>query len=249
VWKEARAKSDFTMFAPSLEKMFGLARRKAECYGIPKGGEAYDALLNEYEPGATGKQIEQTFTPLRAELSKLIAEVKACKKKVSTKCLDAKLDAADQHKFGLMVLDAIGFDLKAGRLDTTTHPFCEGLAPGDTRLTTRYRGEKFTDALYGTMHEAGHGIYEQGLPKAALYGQPISEAISLGIHESQSRMWENFVGRSKSFWKWAIPKSKKYFGKALTKHDPKVLFAAVNTVTPSFVRVDVQHACHGPLRD
>lgn len=165
VWKEARAKDDFKSFAPWLDKMMTLTRRKAECYGWPAGGEMYDAVLDEYEPGATAREIEAVFTPLRARLADLIGRVAASKKKVSTAVLKSKVPQSAQHAFGSMVIEALGFDPKAGRLDVTTHPFCSGLAPGDTRLTTRYREEKFTDALYGTMHECGHGLYEQGLPK------------------------------------------------------------------------------------
>lgn len=255
VWKEARSKNDFAMFAPWLEKMMSLQRRKAQCYGVPAGGELYDSLLNVYEPGMTAARIQSIFTPLRSELADLISKVAACKVKVSTKCLQIKAGAEQQHAFGLKVLEAIGFDLNAGRLDTTAHPFCEGLAPGDTRLTTRYRDEKFTDALYGTMHEAGHGMYEQGLPKLSragdngkaspgLFGQPLADSISLGIHESQSRMWENFVGRSKAFWKWALPHARKHFGKPIGKYDAKDFFLATNTVTPSLIRVEADEATY-----
>lgn len=249
IWKKAREKSDFKMFQGALEKMMALTRRKAECYGVPTGkngapGELYDALLNEYEPGISSSEIEAIFTPLRASLTDLVRKVQSSKTKVSTKCLGVSIEPARQHAFGLVVLEHMGFDLKAGRLDVTTHPFCSGFAPGDTRLTTRYRDEKFTDALYGTMHEAGHGLYEQGLPKEAHFGQPIADAISLGIHESQSRMWENLVGRSKSFWKWALPKSRKQFGKALSKYDVGDLFDAVNTVKPSLIRVEADEGTY-----
>ncbi|MEL7472396.1 MAG: carboxypeptidase M32, partial [Planctomycetota bacterium] len=163
-----------------------------------------------------------------------------------TSMLDAKIPASAQHAFGLEVIAALGFDLDAGRLDTTTHPFCEGLAPGDTRLTTRYRDERFTDALYGTMHEAGHGLYEQGLPKRgdAPFGTPLSHAISLGIHESQSRMWENLVGRSKAFWTWALPIANKHFGGALSAQTPETMERAVNTASPSFIRVEADEATY-----
>jgi carboxypeptidase Taq len=266
IWKHAREKSDFKMFQPALEKMMELQRRKAECLGVPKGGELYDALLDEYEPGATSKQIEATFTPLRKELTALVAAVaaktggvkgekKVKKVKIDSSCLDVKVEPALQHAFGLKVLEHMGFDLEAGRLDTTTHPFCSGFGPGDTRLTTRYRGERFTDALYGTMHEGGHGLYEQGLPKIApigkdgkpgesLYGQPLSEAISLGIHESQSRMWENMVGRSKHFWKWALPIMQKNWGKKFKKFGADDLYAATNTVTPSLIRVEADEGTY-----
>ena len=269
VWKHAREKNDFAMFQPMLAKMFELTRRKADCYGVPAGGERYDALLNEYEPGATAASIQATFEPLRKELAALVASVaevtggapaqgkdgkgkkktKKPKVVVSTKCLEEHVDPAAQHQFGLTVLEHMGFDLKAGRLDVTTHPFCSGFAPGDTRLTTRYRDEKFTDALYGTMHEGGHGLYEQGLPKlpgtnSQLFGQPLSEAISLGIHESQSRMWENFVGRSKHFWKWALPIVQKRFGKRFKKYDADDFYAATNTVRPSFIRVEADEGTY-----
>lgn len=250
VWKEARAKSDFAMFAPWLDKMMALARRKADCYGIPAGGERYDALLNEYEPGMTAKEIEQIFRPLRERLAAFIGELAKAKNKPSDKPLTVKIEPDRQHKFGLFVLEAMGFDLKAGRLDITTHPFCSGLSPGDTRLTTRYRDEKFTDALYGTMHEAGHGLYEQGLPKSGtgaegpLFGNPLADSVSLGIHESQSRMWENLVGRSKDFWEWALPHAKKIMGPALEPYGVDDLYRAVNIVTPSYIRVEADEATY-----
>lgn len=244
VWKVARAKSDFALFRPWLEKMMNLTRRKAECYGTPAGGELYDALLDEYEPGMRCAQVDAIFKPLNEKLSGLIADVARSKAKISTKCLTGRVDTGVQNEFGHTVLRAMGFDLNAGRLDVTTHPFCSGLGPGDTRLTTRYRDEKFTDALYGTMHEGGHGLYEQGLLKDKYFGQPIADAISLGIHESQSRMWENFVGRSREFWVWALPKAKKAFGKALTGVDVKAIYAAVNTANPSYIRVEADESTY-----
>ena len=244
IWRKAREQSDFSVFQPILERLVGLVRQKAECYGTPKGGELYDALLNEYEPGARAADIESIFTPLAERLSALVADLADNGTPPDTSCLDLKVDASRQHAFGLFILDAIGFDLNAGRLDTTTHPFCEGLAPGDTRLTTRYRDERFTDALYGTMHEAGHGIYEQGLPKARCFGQPLGEAISLGIHESQSRMWENSVGRSRAFWTWALPHAQDKLGPAIASYSADDLYRAVNTAQPSFIRVEADEATY-----
>lgn len=256
VWKEAREKSDFAKFRPMLEKMIELTRKKAECYGVPKGGELYDALLDEYEPNARAQDIEAVFVPLRKELTDLVAQVAAKVKgskgskavKVDTRCLQEAVDPKLQHEFGLFVLKMMNFDLDAGRLDVTTHPFCSGIASGDTRLTTRYRDEKFTDALYGTMHEGGHGLYEQGLPKSlgdnGLFGTPLADSVSLGIHESQSRMWENFVGRSPEFWKWALPHVQKKFGKAFKKYDVDDFFAATNTVTPSLIRVEADEGTY-----
>jgi carboxypeptidase Taq len=245
VWKEARVKSDFAMFAPWLEKMMGLSRKKAECYGWQPAGEIYDALLDEYEPGMTSAHIEAIFTPLRSRLTGLLRRLSAAKAKPSDRPLKIKAPQEAQHKFGMVVLEALGFDLKAGRLDVTTHPFCSGLAPGDTRLTTRYREERFTDALFGTMHEMGHGLYEQGLPKGPeVFGTPLSEAVSLGIHESQSRMWENFVGRGKPFWKWAFPKAKRYLGASFGALTPEKVYGAVNIVTPSLIRVEADECTY-----
>ncbi len=244
VWKQARASSEFALFAPWLEKMVDLTKRKADCYGVPAGGEKYDALLNEYEPGMTAREVDAIFKPLRQRLAAFLADVTSRGRAPSTKPLSAKIEPDRQHKFGLFILEAIKFDMNAGRLDVTTHPFCSGMAPGDTRLTTRYRDEKFTDALYGTMHEAGHGLYEQGLPKREHFGQPIAEAVSLGIHESQSRVWENLVGRGREFWQWALPHAKRILGPALEPFNPDDMYRAVNTASPSLIRVEADESTY-----
>jgi carboxypeptidase Taq len=261
VWKEARARNDFNMFAPWLQRMMDLTRRKAECLGAPARpdgtrGTTYDALLDEYEQGMTGDQIELIFSPLRERLGALLGEVGRSRTRPSDAPLHLKIDPDRQHKFGLFILEAMGFDLSAGRLDVTTHPFCSGMAPGDTRLTTRYRDEHFTDALYGTLHEMGHGLYEQGLPKTALlagasdganqilFGNPLADSISLGIHESQSRMWENLVGRSLAFWEWALPHACRILGSALEPFGPEELYEAVNISQPSYIRVEADESTY-----
>ncbi len=250
VWKEAREKSDFALFEPWLEKMISRTRRKAEYLGVPPGGELYDALLDQYEPGATAKQIEGIFTPLAARLSALVKELNASGKKPSDAPLNVTIPAAQQHEVGQFVLRAMGFDFEAGRLDTTAHPFCSGIAAGDTRLTTRYREQHWSDALYGTMHEGGHGLYDQGLPKRPpLLGTPLSSDISLGIHESQSRMWENFVGRGREFWQWLLPHARKMTASAdgrspLDGFTPDQVYSAVNTATPSLIRVEADEATY-----
>jgi carboxypeptidase Taq len=258
VWKDARKKNDFAMFRPWLEKMMELTRRKAECYrGLSRTGELYDSLIDEYEPNATAAQIEAIFKPLRDRLSALVKELAASGKTTDERVLHAAIDPARQHELGQMVLKAMGFDFEAGRLDTTTHPFCSGMGPGDTRLTTRYRDQAFTDALYSSMHEGGHGLYEQGLPKleniAGLppFGRPLAQSISLGIHESQSRMWENFVGRSREFWMWLWPTAQQMVsptGKAaegpLAGFTVDQIYAAVNLSKPSFIRVEADEATY-----
>lgn len=243
-WKHARANDDYAMFAPWLEKMLQLTRRKAECYGVPAGGELYDALLEEYEPGATAKQIEAIFTPLQPRLSSLVARLCDSPRKPVDALKGIHVSQEKQHAFGLDVLKAIGFDLEAGRLDTTAHPFCSGFGPGDTRLTTRYNTSSCLEPLSSTMHEAGHGIYEQGLPKAAEFGTPLSEATSLGIHESQSRMWENLVGRSRAFWTWALPVAKRNFAPAIDSLTLDQVYASVNQVQRSFIRVEADEATY-----
>ncbi len=243
-WKQAREHNDFPAFEPWLAKMVDIARRKAACYGTPDGGEAYDALLDEYEPGARASEIEAVFTPLGERLSAFIMDITDNGTPPSDAPLNVSVSESAQHAFGLEVLGAMGFDLNAGRLDTTAHPFCSGFAPGDTRLTTRYRDERFSDALYGTMHEGGHGLYEQGLPKRDRHGSPLAESISLGIHESQSRMWENLVGRSREFWTWAKPIADAHFGGALEAFSVEDMTNAVNTAKPSLIRVEADEATY-----
>lgn len=241
-WKDARERADFHAFQPWLERMLELTRRKAECWGAPQGGELYDALLEEYEPGARAEQIHALFTPLATRLSALVASLLDNGTRPDDAPVRVEIHAERQHAFGMRILEAIGFDLHAGRLDVTTHPFCEGIGPGDTRLTTRYRESRWTDALFGTLHEGGHGLYEQGLPKRERFGEPLGEAISLGIHESQSRMWENFVGRSAEFWRWAAPIAEQTLG--LRGCSAEQIFRAVNTVDRSFIRVEADEATY-----
>jgi carboxypeptidase Taq len=186
----------------------------------------------------TAARVESIFTPLRNRLAPFIAEVAKSSVKVDRTVLELEVPPARQEAFARVVLGAMKFDLKAGRLDLTTHPFCSGMAPGDTRLTFRYSKEGFLEPLYGVMHEAGHGLYEQGLPKSTHFGEPLGESISLGIHESQSRMWENFVGRSRPFWEWAFPHAREVFGPVMDRFDAETMFRAANIVNPSYIRVE-----------
>ncbi len=239
IWKKARADNDFPAFVPALTRVLDLTKEKAECYGVPDGGELYDALLQEYEPHTTAADIEDVFTPLRQRLSAFIAEITENGTPPRVDFLRRAIPVARQHAFGQAVTAQLGFDYSSGRLDTTTHPFCSGLGPGDTRMTTRYAIDNFPDAISSTMHECGHGLYEQGLPKSGeLFGTPLADAVSLGIHESQSRMWENMVGRGRAFWRWALPVANKHFDDALGDIDLDTFVKSVNTATPSFIRVE-----------
>lgn len=244
VWKRARRESDFGAFRPWLEKLLRLNLRKAECYGVPEDGETYDALMEDYEPGMRAATLEKLFAPLREGLKRLIARLVSVPHPPDPSPCRVRVPIPAQQELNRRVAESVGYDFDAGRLDVSTHPFTEGLGPGDTRITTRYAEDQFVDALYSTLHEAGHGMYEQGLPKGELHGQPLAQAVSLGIHESQSRMWENQVGRGRAFWTWAWPVVKEAFGAALGSYDVEDYYRAVNTVHPHLIRVESDEATY-----
>ena len=199
-WAEAREKSDFKAFAPHLEELLEIAREKAELWGYAK--EPYDALLEGYERGTSTAAVATLFDQLRPEIRSIAAAAVEKSNQQIITLPAGPYPVAAQQKLNQQIADSIGFDFTAGRIDTTAHPFCTTLGPHDVRLTTRYDENDFTSSLFGVLHEAGHGLYEQGLP-ADDFGPPSGAAVSLGIHESQSRLWENHVGRSREFWqKW-----------------------------------------------
>jgi carboxypeptidase Taq len=241
VWQEARAKNDFPAFAPWLEKIVALKREEAQAVGYKES--PYDALLDEYEPGATAKSTTKVFADLRAELAPLVAEIAASGKKPRKDLLTREFPLDRQHLFGQSAAAAIGFDFAAGRLDTTTHPFCSGMGPGDCRLTTRYALREFNQGFFGILHEAGHGIYEQGLDPAA-FGTPLGQACSLGIHESQSRLWENQVGRGRPFWEHFFPRAQQMFPGTLDDVPLDDWIFALNSVERSFIRVEADEATY-----
>jgi len=243
-WKEARRTSDFPAFRPWLERIVELSVRRARCLGAPPGGELYDALLDDYEPGVTAARIDGTFGPLREALAPLIAEIAGSPLRPGEPVRRVRVPIDRQVEFNRRVAERIGFDFSSGRLDVSTHPFTEGLAPGDTRITTRYAEDRFTEAVGSTIHETGHALYEQGLPKGALHGQPLAQAAGLGMHESQSRLWENHVGRSRAFWEWALPEATGLFGAAIDGIGVDDVHAAVNRVQPSLIRVEADEATY-----
>ena len=243
-WRKAREASDFGAFAPWLQEVVDLNRERAAAYGIPAGGEAYDALLEDYEPGMTTAEIRRTFDALRAGLAPLIREVAAAARPDDA-WQRTPVPVERQVAFNRAVAEQMGFDLEAGRIDVSTHPFCEGIGPGDVRITTRYNETGWADALSSTMHEAGHALYEQNLPRAERFGQPLAEAASMGIHESQSRMWENLVGRSLPFWEWALPRMQESFGEpALRALDAETVYRGMNVVQPGLIRVESDEATY-----
>ena len=242
VWQEARAKKDFKMFAPNLKKVTELTIQKAEAYGYE--GEPYNALLDDYEPGTTVGDVETAFAGLRDDLVILLDKIKGAPKKPDKSIIERPYDVEKQRIFGESVAAAIGFDFNIGRLDVTTHPFCSGFGPGDTRITTRYNPNRLNDALFGTMHEAGHALSEMGINKEEYFGMPVGEAVSLGFHESQSRMWENQVGRSKPFWRYFFPQAQRIFKETLGDVKIDDFYGAINDVQPSYIRVEADEATY-----
>ncbi|MFT5470295.1 MAG: carboxypeptidase Taq [Verrucomicrobiales bacterium] len=238
VWAEAREKSDFALFLPHLEKVVDFTRQKAECFGYED--EPYDALLESYERGAKTRDIAKLFDSLQPDLVEIVGEATSQKPRVDEQLLKGTYPELKQKEFNQRVAEGIGFDFNAGRIDTAVHPFCTTLGPRDVRLTTRYDKKDFTGSLYGVLHEAGHGMYEQGLPQDSL---PTSKAVSLGIHESQSRLWENQIGRSQAFWKKWLPDAAKTFPR-LKNVKPKQMHLAVNRAERSFIRVEADEVTY-----
>lgn len=242
-WAAARKDSDFERFRPWLEKVINLMRRKAECYGWADGGEPWDALAEDYEPGCTAAEVETVFTPLRDQLQSFLSELMGSSTRPSNAFNELALPIERQEKFCRHVARSIGFDFDRGRMDTSTHPFCSGTHCNDVRITTRFHENNVNDALGSTMHECGHAIYEQGL----LYehvGTPMGDSVSLGIHESQSRMWENQVGRSTAFWKWLHPQLNDFFGGAGGGLTFEEAYGGANIVQPGFIRVEADEATY-----
>ncbi|MBI3821347.1 MAG: carboxypeptidase M32 [Planctomycetes bacterium] len=241
IWAEARKKNDFPSFAPWLEKIVGLKRAEAKAVGYKES--PYDALLDEYEPGATAAEITRVFAELRADLVPLVAAIASTGKKPRKDILTREYAVDRQHVFGQGAAAAIGFDFQAGRLDTTVHPFCSGIGPGDCRLTTRYHPRELNQGLWGILHEAGHGIYEQGLDPAH-FGTPAGSFASLGIHESQSRLWENQVGRCRPFWEHFFPRLQQTFPATLDDVTLDDFIFSANNVEKSFIRVEADEATY-----
>lgn len=241
-WAEARKQSDFLKFAPWLRKTVDLKKQEAECVGYQ--GHIYDALLDPYEPDETSANLRGVFEGLRGPLVDLIERIAGSSRKPPVELLERTYPSALQEQLARLGARTIGFDFDAGRLDVSVHPFCSDEGPGDVRITTRYDEQYFGDAFFGVLHETGHALYEQGLPKKDLFGQPIAEAISLGIHESQSRLWENLVGRSKSFWEHFLPKAKDVFGETMRDVTLDAWHFAINDIRPSLIRVEADEATY-----
>jgi len=239
-WVRARKENRFTDFAPHLERVLELKRAVAEKIGYTT--EPYDALMDEFEPGARAADVQKTFDELKRQLVPLVRAIKDAPRQPNPELLTRPAPAAAQAAFGRRVAADMGFDFEAGRLDVSAHPFCSGTSPLDVRLTTRYDENYLPASLFGIMHEAGHGLYEQGLDPAHA-GTPMGNSVSLGIHESQSRMWENLVGRSRPFWSHYFPKLQAEFPSFANVSVEDWTFA-INTVRPSYIRVEADEVTY-----
>lgn len=238
-WTEARQKADFSLFSGPLAKLIDLCREQAECWGYE--AHLYDALLDKFERGASTAKLTATLGSLREQLIPIV-EAATSQPRFDRSRLAGPFPVEAQKALNREVAESIGFDFDAGRIDTAVHPFCSGMAPFDTRLTTRYDENDFCSSLFGVLHEAGHGLYEQGLPKD-WRGQPIGNSVSLGIHESQSRLWENQVGRSLAFWERWIPRAIHHFPQ-LAGLSAQDMFHAVNEAALSYIRVEADEVTY-----
>jgi len=240
-WAAARAARDFALFRPALERLVSLAREEAQL--LSRAGDApYDVLLDEYEPGARAADVARWLGDLRRELAPLVQAAARSSRRPDPRAATGSFPRAAQLAFARDVAERFGFDFERGRLDEAPHPFCSGFGPDDVRLTWRADEHDFRPALFGILHEAGHGLYEQGLP-AAWQRTPLGDAVSLGVHESQSRLWENLVGRSASFWRWALPRFRQAFpgARALTEER---LLPLLHSSEPSLIRVEADQGTY-----
>ena len=233
-WIEARNKNDFNIFAPSLSKMVELKRKQAKLYGYD--AHPYDALLDDYEKGITVALLDPVFSGIREQLPPILAKIKAAQQ-VDDSFFERNFPKQRQWDFAIEVMTQMGFDFEAGRQDYSEHPFTTSFAPSDVRLTTRVDENNYASMLWSCIHECGHGLYEQGLPEEQ-YGLPLGAATSLGIHESQSRIWENCIGRGLDFWKFFYPKLQARFPQQLADVTAESFFKAANKVEPSLVRTE-----------
>lgn len=241
VWAEARPKNDTKAFNPWLEKIVKLRRQEAECLGYAE--TPYDALLDNYEPGARTAYLKTLLKDLKSELVPLLGNLMEAQAS-GNRAFEGKVFAVPaQRLFNHKILADMGFDLEAGRLDESAHPFTEGLHPRDVRLTTRYSDTDLMSALFSTLHEGGHGIYEQGF-EPRYFGTPMAEAVSLGVHESQSRLWENQVGRSRDFWSCYYPSLQETFSDQLLEVTLDGFLRAINRVQPSLIRVEADEVTY-----
>ena len=234
-WVEARATSQFSQFEPFLAQTLALKRRYLEC--LPRTAEPYDALLDEFEPGMTSAEVRVLFDRLKAGIVPLLARIAPKAAEVSDRCLHGDFPEEQQRALSLAIVRRLGMTDTHWRLDPTVHPFATNTSINDIRITTRYQRDLLTPALFGTIHEFGHGLYEHGI-SLSLERTLLADGASLGLHESQSRLWENLVGRSRAAWSAWFPILRSTFPAQFNGVLPEEFYRAINVVRPSFIRVE-----------
>lgn len=239
-WLQSRKENKYSIYAPELEKMIALKRQQADMYGYT--AHPYDALLDEYEKGATVALLDGVFSKVKTELPILLDKIKAAPQ-VDDSFFIQHFPRQQQWDFSIDVLKEMGYDFTAGRQDISEHPFTTSFSPEDVRVTTRVDENNYASLLWSTIHEGGHALYEQGLP-VAQYGLPLGAAASLGVHESQSRLWENCVGRGTYFWQYFYPKLQQYFPQQLSNVSGHVFYKGMNKVQPSLIRTEADEVTY-----
>jgi len=234
-WHEARSKNEFKIFQPILEKIVELKRKEAKILGYVD--HPYNALMEDFEPGLTVAKVDEVFSDVKKELFPFLKEILA-KPKSRTDFISRHYPKAQQWSFSEKMVRKMGYNFEGGRADFAPHPFCTTFAPGDVRITIRASEDYYNEMFFAAIHEAGHGLYEQGLPMREHYGLPMGSALSLAFHESQSRFWENNVARSRAYWVGNFPELKKEFPDSLKDVTAEEFYKGVNLVEPSFIRVE-----------
>jgi carboxypeptidase Taq len=233
-WIKARQENNFAYFAPKLKEVVDLQREKAELIGYKV--HPYDALLDDYEPGLTTDHVQNVFTDVKIHLAEFFQKIKGQPHPDET-FLNNHFDKAKQLALCRELITDLGYDWNAGRLDLSEHPFSTSFNPRDARITTRVNEKDLRESVWGSIHETGHALYEMGLPVSE-YGTPAASPVSLGIHESQSRLWENNVGKSYNYIKTYWPVFQKYFPEAFGKVNDMQFFKGLNVVTPDLIRIN-----------
>lgn len=239
-WIQSRKENKFSIYAPELDKMIQLKKQQASMYGYESN--PYDALLDEYEKGASVALLDRVFGDVKQQLPVLLDKIKAAQQ-IDDSFFLRNYPKQAQWDFSMDVLRAMGYDFEAGRQDMSEHPFTTSFAPTDVRVTTRVDENNYSSLLWSSIHEGGHALYEQGLP-IEQYGLPLGAAASLGIHESQSRLWENNVGRGKKFWHHFYPKLQQYFPQQLNDVSVEAFYKGMNKVEPSLIRTEADEVTY-----
>ncbi|MGJ7921866.1 carboxypeptidase M32 [Neobacillus sp. LXY-4] len=235
IWESAKANADFAKFQPYLEKLVEMTKRFIGYWGYE--GNKYNTLLDLYEPGMTVEVLDRVFGDLRREIIPLVKSISNSQQQPETKFLFHNFPKEQQREFSLAILKQMGYNFNAGRLDETVHPFATGLNPGDVRVTTKYDEHDFRTAVFGTIHEGGHALYEQNISQE-LIGTPLCTGTSMGIHESQSLFYENFVGRHPSFWEKNYSLLKNYSSGQFEDISLVDFYRAINESKPSLIRIE-----------